>query len=168
VSVIKTTWQAMFSFDAVGPYSNAPKNTLVLSSRSIITIFGGTYKGFVYNLNSLATLARDMDVDLLRKLTGIDDSSKGSVQLLKSFIENRAMSSNALSTIEYLKHLGDLRQGYPTHVDTSRVLEAHTFFGFDYPIPDEKIDSAGISLLEAYETALKDLFNFIRSIPKEG
>jgi hypothetical protein len=134
--------------------------------RSVINLFkiSRDRESFHYWLNSFGEMSRLISAIILRSLTGIADTQTGSVQLLKEFaIKNGHVD---LKIVEYLTKLGHLRQGYPTHTDNERVIQAHRFFQFNYPIQSQEFDAATVKLLEIYKDALQELFDFIYRLPK--
>ena len=118
-----------------------------------------TREEFVYRVCALANVATNLNIDCLRQLTGNTDSHDKSITLLEQYLQQENRLDIAI--INTFRNINRLRQGYPVHSDCSRgVLDAHTHFGFDYPIVDHT--AAWLILLDHYLDALTNLLEKLK------
>ena len=133
------------------------ENLLLLNQeRNLLDFFktAASEEEFSFRLNSLAEVARNFNVPLLRKLTGEKDTTVRSVGLLDKYLIT--LKSSDKSIVDTLRQIGKIRQGYPTHKDLPDVIKGYEYFGIKYPL--EKFNDAWLILLNKYVDALKKLF----------
>jgi hypothetical protein len=137
---------------------------LILSEeRSIFQLMreANTTEEFSYCATSLAGMAVDLNVPVLRKLTGIQNNEIKSVALLEEFLEQKGI--NTRDIIPVLRNLNAARQGFPVHGDKAKgVMSAFKFFSIEYPINNYK--EAWLKLMNAYLTVLEKLLGAAKSI----
>lgn len=116
---------------------------------------------FFYRLCALANAATRMNLKCLRRLTKIKKSNLKSIKLLEEYLNiNNIPNSHIIDT---LRNINRLRQSYPVHGDRVKgVLEAHRYFGIDYPITD--YSAAWKKVLNGYLNALQQLLNALKKI----
>lgn len=114
---------------------------------------------FSYRLSSLAELASNFNVKILKTIVGKDSNDLQSISLLENYLKK--IDGAYLHCIKILRNIRALRKGYPTHGDNSKdVLAAHKFFMIDYPI--ENYELAWIGLLKGYSNALEEIFDAVK------
>lgn len=115
---------------------------------------------FRVRIQSLGIIAKDLDRDLLRRITAVQDDAKiGEFVLLEMAIQSLASTEIASSVCTPLKQINNLRQGYPTHGDNAKkFLDAHRYFGLPYPVT---------SFPEAWEIVLARYFDSMRILMRE-
>lgn len=129
--------------------------------RDLLQLFrsANTQEDFVFRICALANFATRFNVDYLRKLTGDTNKDHKSITLLEQYLAKEQTIDT--TTIDHLRNINILRQGYPVHGDrTKRVLAAHKYFGLDYPIVE--FDSAWLTLLSMYLDALNSLLSNLK------
>jgi len=113
---------------------------------------------FFFRLSALRNAATNMNIRILRKITGITDTQIRSIGLLENYLQQYENYDDSI--IKTLKNINRFRQGYPIHGDrVEGVLEAHKYFGLDYPVKD--FSNAWKTLLLNYLDVLQKLFKLI-------
>ena len=142
-------------------FYKAQKSKLLLlnEERNLLDFFKTAIseEEFSHRISSLGEVARNLNVEILRKLTGISDKEIRSVQLLKSFFEQNNVNGDKI--IEILKNIGRARQGYPIHSDITGVIEGLAYFKINYPI--NNYEEAWLILLNEYLSALRQLYTIL-------
>ena len=118
-----------------------------------------TKEEFNTRLISLGSTVGEMNVDLLRTLTGITDTQIRSIQLLKALLIPLALTAGA--HIKTLQNLAIVRNGYPAHQDKPDTLKAYNDLGIPYPVTDYSVSWK--ALLVHYLTALQGINNGIQN-----
>jgi hypothetical protein len=108
------------------------------------------HESFAYRVASLGGLATAFNVDYLRKHVLNEKQTLG---ILGTFLREHYSDAQVNPIMDTLSNFNRLRRMYPIHSDrTDGVLEAHRFFGLDYPVRDH--GKAGQVLLEGYRDCL--------------
>jgi hypothetical protein len=143
------------TINAVFYKQNGVKLLLLDEERNLLDFFRPAYieEEFSHRIASLGQVSRNLNTEILRKLTGITDTNVKSVQLLNQLLIR--LGKENIKVIDTLKFLGRVRQGYPVHTDIAGVIEGLSYFGINYPI-DSYEDSWEI-LLTNYLKALSEL-----------
>ncbi len=112
---------------------------------------------FRARVQSLGIIVKDVNKPILAKVAGVaDPESTGEIVLLQKALETVLSDDKAEQICAVLKHVNNLRQGYPTHGDNAkRFLEAHRFFRLPYPVTDYE---------GAWEPVLGEYFRAMGSI----
>lgn len=111
-----------------------------------------TVEEFFFRICALANAATGFNINILRKITGINDTQIKSIGLLEAFLSKNNFDNTI--TPKTLRSVNKLRQGYPVHGDrTEGVMKAHKYFGLTYPIND--YSSAWSTVLTSYLDALE-------------
>lgn len=119
-----------------------------------------SHEEFSHRVSSLAGLASSLNIDLIRTILKNTDQSLKSIALLERFFKKHCGLQDSDKIIEPLKNLNRLRQGYPVHTNhAGGVVEAHTFFGLNYPIEDW--EGSWQILIEHYMKFLERLLSII-------
>jgi len=132
------------------------KLLLLNEERNLLDFFKSatTEEEFSHRIASLGQVSRNLNIEILRKVTGEMDSNIKSIQLLgKLLVQLGSENKNITDT---LKYFGRIRQGYPIHTDIAGVIEGLTFFKINYPI--ENYEETWQLLLTGYLNVLKDLY----------
>ncbi len=134
------------------------KNILLklTQERSILHLFRSVNneEEFKYAISTLANLTTDMNVDLLREITGENKKCElKSIGLLEKLLESIDDESNII--IEPLKNINRIRQGFPTHTDLAGVIKSLKYFNINYPV--ENYNEAWNILIENYKKLLTKL-----------
>ena len=120
---------------------------------------------FSYRLSSLAELASNFNVKILKTIVGNDSDGLQSISLLENYLKK--IDGVNLYCIKILRNIRALRKGYPTHGDNLKhVLAAHKFFLIEYPI--ENYELAWNSLLKGYSKALEEIFDAVKKDSATG
>ncbi len=118
-----------------------------------------TIEKLSYRISALKSFATNMNEDLLRGLTGILDSKTRSISLLDSYLKQFNNYDEVI--INTFRNINRLRQMYPVHGDNvAGVLEAHRYFGINYPVIDPS--NAWKQILGFYRDALQRILDIIR------
>jgi hypothetical protein len=117
-----------------------------------------TKEEFSTRLISLGSTVGEMNVALLRTLTGITDTQIRSIQLLKALLLKLDLTVEA--HIKTLQHLSTARNGYPAHKDKPETLRAYQALGIPYPVTDYSVTWK--ALLVHYLTALQGINDVIQ------
>jgi hypothetical protein len=128
--------------------------------RDILQFFrdASSQEEFSFRVCALRNAATNLNIRILREITGITDSQIGSIGLLENYVQQYDNYDDSM--IKTLRHINRFRHGYPIHGDrVEGVLEAHEYFGLDYPVED--FSSAWRTLLLNYLDALQKLFELI-------
>lgn len=143
------------TINAIFYKQNNVKLLLLDEERNLLDFFrpANTEEEFSHRVASLAQVSRNLNVEILRKLTGITDTNVKSVQLLNHLLVKLGKENKEI--VDILKFLGRIRQGYPIHTDIAGVIEGLSYFNIAYPIEDYE-SSWGI-LLSSYLKALTEL-----------
>jgi hypothetical protein len=128
---------------------------LLPQERNILDFFkdAASSEEFGIRVMSLGAISREMNKDILRNLTGITDSTAGSVNLLKAYLSNKNVPTDPI--IKPLQHFGRIRNGYPAHSDYADVVESYRYFGIPYPV--ENFPGGWQLLLNHYLKVLQEL-----------
>lgn len=132
------------------------KLLLLNEERNLLDFFKSatTEEEFSHRIASLGQVSRNLNIEILRKVTCETDSNIKSIQLLsKLLVQLNIEDKNITDT---LKYFGRIRQGYPIHTDIAGVIEGLTFFKIDYPI--ENYEETWQLLLTNYLKILKQLY----------
>lgn len=152
------------NINAIFTESHKEKLLLLIEERDVLQLFRGAFseEDFFFRLSALAHLVINLNVKCLRKITGIDDTNIKSIGLLESYLrQSKILDETIISTF---KKINKIRQGYPIHGDNVEgVLEAHKYFGFEYPIKDH--NSSWRKLLLNYLDALQRLLEKLKNNP---
>ncbi|GAI52491.1 unnamed protein product, partial [marine sediment metagenome] len=85
---------------------------------------------FLFRLCALKNAVTNLNIKMLRQLTGVNDFQIRSIGLLKIYLQQ--LGSFDSSIIETFMHINRLRQGYPIHGDrVDGVLDAHAYFNIE-------------------------------------
>jgi hypothetical protein len=143
------------TINAVFYKQNSAKLLLLDEERNLLDFFRPAYteEEFSHRVASLGQVSRNLNTEVLRKLTGITDTNVKSVQLLNHLLIKLGKENKAI--IDILKFLGRIRQGYPVHTDIAGVIEGLSYFSIDYPI--ENYEISWEILLTNYLKALSEL-----------
>ena len=143
------------TINAIFYKQNNIKLLLLDEERNLLDFFrpANTEEEFSHRVASLGQISRNLNVEILRKISGISDTNVKSVQLLNHFLVKLGKENKEIISI--LKYLGRIRQGYPIHTDIAGVIEGLSYFNIPYPIDDYEL-SWGI-LLSNYLKALTEL-----------
>lgn len=110
---------------------------------------------FTHRISSIGNLIGDYNVEFLREITQISDTTKQSIDLLESFYNQFIIEQDKRNKIIMnLRKIRKVRQAYPIHTDNAKgVIDSMNYFGIDYPIID--YEKAWKRLLESYRDTLK-------------
>ncbi len=150
------------NINAVFDQSHGEKLLLLGEERDLLQFFRPVTmpEEFFYRVCALANVATRLNVEKLRILTGNNNSEDKSVTLLEQYLAQEKIEAPDL--IAVLRAINKLRQGYPVHGDRSRgVLEAHDFFGLDYPVSDH--EAAWLTLISRYRDSLTGLLEALKA-----
>jgi hypothetical protein len=134
---------------------NGERLLLLLQERNLLDFFKDATNAdeFCVRVISLGATSREMNKEVLRRLTGITDIKEGSVNLLKAYLLTR--NSVIDPVIKPLQHFGRIRNGYPAHTDYANVVDSYRYFGISYPI--ENFSRSWQLLLNHYLIVLQEL-----------
>lgn len=106
-------------------------------------------------ISSIGNLIGDYNVEFLREITQISDTTKQSIDLLESFYNQFNIEQDKRNKIIMnLRKIRKVRQAYPIHTDNAKgVIDSMNHFGIDYPFID--YEKAWKRLLESYRDTLK-------------
>lgn len=142
-------------------FSDAHKARLLKldEERNLLDFFKqvGSEEEFVHRIASLAQVSRNLNVEALRRLTGIQDGEVKSVQLLTAYLQK--INRPAPGITDTLLNIGRIRQGYPVHSDISKVITGLKYFSLAYPLTDYAM--AWETILQGYANALTTLFQIL-------
>ena len=141
-------------------YSKHNQKLLLLNEeRNLLDFFKPATKeeDFSHRLASLGQVARNLNIEVLRKVTGENDSNIKSIQLLGIFLTQLGIQEKRIT--DTLKYFGRIRQGYPIHTDIAGVIEGLSFFNINYPI--ENYEETWKILLTNYLDTLKELYKIL-------
>ena len=151
------------NINAIFHYKHKKKLILLNEERDLLQFFrdAQSQEEFFFRLSSLANASTKLNVDCLRKLTGITDTQVKSIQLLESYLSNFGILTDRI--IPTLRNINKLRQSYPVHGDRSHgVLQSCSFFSLEYPIV--RYNESWKILLTAYLEALKKLLEALKAL----
>ncbi|MCX6354163.1 MAG: hypothetical protein NTZ78_04570 [Candidatus Aureabacteria bacterium] len=135
---------------------------LVLNQeRDILQLFrsADSQEEFFFRICALANLVQNLNVKVLRGITGISDTTMGSISLIEEWLKKIGAPSDSI--IPILRNLNCLRKGYPVHGDhIPGVVDAHRYLDIAYP-PDN-FPKAWHMLLNKYFEALRKLLDVLR------
>lgn len=138
------------------------KDTLLKlgQERNILSLFRAidNQEQFSYAIATLGNLVNDLNVDLLRKITGNIDKNIQSFGLLEIFLTKIDNSPN--ESIEIFKTLNRIRQGFPIHTDKAEIIKNLKKVGIEYPIGNH--NEAWRILINIYKNGLTDLLKKIK------
>ena len=128
------------------------KLMLLNQERNLLDFFktAASEEEFSHRIASLAEVSRNLNIEVLRKATGSNDTQIKSVQLLKLFFEQHNIDGKKVT--DTLVGIGRVRQGYPTHTDLAGIISALDFFNLKYPLID--YEGAWVMILNEYLVAL--------------
>jgi hypothetical protein len=138
---------------------------LLTEERCLLELFrpASSQEEFSYRLASLAGLATNINISLLRQITGITDEYSKSLSLLEEFLRSIKNNGDVDSCIEILRKINRIRQSYPVHTDQANgVLDAHRFFDLSYPVKD--FEDAWIKVQEKYKKALEIILEIVKEL----
>jgi len=141
-------------------YSRHKAKLLLLNEeRNLLDFFKSavTEEEFSHRIASFGEVSRNLNLDVLRKATGVNDSQMKSIQLLNIFFEQNNVNGDKI--VETLKQFGRLRQGYPVHSDITGVISGLNYFKINYPISN--YEDAWLTLLNEYLNILKQLYKIL-------
>jgi hypothetical protein len=113
---------------------------------------------FNTRIASLGSTAGEMNVDLLRTITGETDTEIRSIQLLKKLLV--PLDPAVEVHIKTLQNITTVRNGYPAHKDKPDTLKAYDALGLTFPVSD--YSAAWQALLLRYLTALQGINQVIK------
>lgn len=142
--------------NAIFNYKHGTKLLLLDEERNLLDFFktAETEEEFSHRLASLGQVARNLNVTILRNLSGESDTKIGSVALLEKFLN--AINIPDKSITDTLRQIGRIRQGYPVHRDIPDVVKGYKYFDLEYPVTD--FEGTWTLLLQYYLNALKKLY----------
>jgi len=144
------------NFNALFHEKHNQKLLLLREERDILQLFRAP-KGkeeFSYCVCALANLASNMNLDILRSVTGETDNEVKTISLLDKYLTRQSLACHY--AIQVLRNINRLRQGYPVHGDrVDGVLKAYKALGAGYPVED--YENAWRTLLGAYLGAVQNL-----------
>lgn len=117
-----------------------------------------TKEEFNTRVISLGSTAGEMDVDLLRTLTGETDTQVRSIQLLRKLLA--PLDPGAEPHIKTLQNIAAVRNGYPAHKDKPDTVKAYDALGLTYPVSD--YSATWQTLLRHYLAALQGINDIIQ------
>jgi hypothetical protein len=127
--------------------------------RAILDVYksAASAEEFRSRIQSLATICVSINKTILGKfLSEPETNNVGSITLLRTYLSRVSSQERSDSICDVLKHINNIRNGYPAHGDnTAKYLPAHDFFGLRYPITEFAV--AWDSVLGGYFDALKKL-----------
>ena len=134
------------------------KNILLklTQERSLLHLFRSVNneEEFKYAISALANLATDMNLELLKEITGENKKSElKSIGLLEKLLTSIDDESDII--IEPLRNINRIRQGFPTHSDLAGVIKSLKYFNINYPVED--YNEAWNILIENYKKLLTKL-----------
>jgi hypothetical protein len=139
------------------------ENLLLLDQeRNLLEFFrpANSKEEFSYRLAALGNIVGNLNIEIMRKVTDVNDSSVKSVSLLDALLKSLTRKEEDL--IKVFRNLNRIRQGYPVHGNyVEGVLEAHSFFKLKYPV--ESFNEVWETLLMNYLSALQDLLVILGS-----
>lgn len=92
---------------------------------------------FGYRVAALAGLAGAINGSALKQQIREESSDMRPIQALRAYLTQKSTAIPPIDICDPLSYLNRLRQMYPIHTDDAGgVIEAHRFFGLDYPIRD--------------------------------
>jgi hypothetical protein len=143
------------------------KENLILlkEERDLLQFFRNatSQEEFFFRVCALRNAATNLNIKILREITRINDSQISSISLLENYLKQYDNYDDII--IKTLRNINRFRQSYPIHGDTVEgVLEAHQYFGLDYPVKD--FSTAWKTLLLNYLDSLQKLFELITTKPK--
>jgi hypothetical protein len=136
-------------------YNLAKTKILLLDEeRNLLDFFkqANSEEEYSHRLASLGQVSRNLNIDILRRLTQQTDTKIGSIVLLEMYFTSLGHTSQNITTV--LKKIGRIRQGYPIHTDKANVIDSYNFFKIAYPVTE--YSKTWIKLLEHYLTALQE------------
>ena len=137
------------------------KLILITEERDLLQFFrdASSQEEFFYRLCALANAATGFNIYILRQITNITDARIKSISLLENYLQDLGVPSSPI--ISTLRSINRMRQGYPVHGDRVQgVLEAHKYFGLQYPVND--FSNAWRILLLNYLNALQSLLRGLK------
>lgn len=154
--------QTRDTINAIFYKQNNVKLLLLDEERNLLDFFrpANTEEEFSHRIASLGQVSRNLNIEVLRKLTGVNDTNVKSVQLLNHLLIKLGKENKEI--VDIFKFLGRIRQGYPIHTDIAGVIEGLSYFKITYPIEDYE-SSWGI-LLSSYLKALTELNKIFMSV----
>ncbi|MDO6431536.1 hypothetical protein Q4E93_13105 [Flavitalea sp. BT771] len=117
-----------------------------------------TKEEFNTRIISLGSTVGEMNVDLLRSLTGITDSNIRSIQLLRTLLS--PLDPAVEPHIKTLQNIAAVRNGYPAHQDKPDTLKAYDALGLTFPVTD--YSASWKTLQHHYLTALQGINEVIQ------
>ncbi|MCL4704011.1 hypothetical protein KJ068_02555 [bacterium] len=133
----------------------------IVEERDILQFFrdAASQEEFFYRLCALSNAATNLNISVLRKITGIEDTQLKSISLLESYLKQNNIYNETI--INTFRNINKMRQSYPVHGDrVEGVLDAHRYFEIEYPVKD--FSNAWRSLLLNYLGALQRMFGMMK------
>lgn len=152
------------NINAIFSSTHKEKLLLVNEERDLLQFFRdvSTQEEFFFRICALSNAATALNLNVLRRITGITDTHVKSISLLESYLEQfNSSSQQTIKILKTLRSINRIRQGYPVHGDRAYgVLEAHKYFNIDYPVVD--YSNSWKTLLTNYLKALKLLLEIVK------
>lgn len=149
------------NINALFHQKHGEKLIMIVEERDILQFFrdAASQEEFLFRLCALSNAATNLNVFVLRKITGIKETKLKSISLLEAYLkQNNIYDETIISTF---RNINKMRQSYPVHGDrVEGVLDAHTYFKIEYPVKD--FSNAWRSLLLNYLDALQRLFGMMK------
>lgn len=116
------------------------------------------HETFAYRVASLGGLATAFYVEDFKNQV---PNESGTLGIVGAFLRKHYAESQVNPIMESLAKFNQLRRMYPIHSDrTDGVLNAHRFFGLEYPVRDHT--KAGLTLLEHYRVCLEHVLALLK------
>lgn len=124
----------------------------------------GNSEEFTHRISSVANLIGDLNIELLREITEVNENKKQTLDLLELFFKQNNKSNDQFNEIiKIFRKIRKVRQSYPIHTDTvSGLIEALNYLGIEYPI--KNYNGAWNRILELYRKCLHDELLLIKEI----
>lgn len=119
-----------------------------------------TEEDFTHRKSSLGHLARNFNLTILRKLVNEQGTEVKSVSLLEKYLQNNGFQN--INSIKILRHIGNIRSGYPEHTDFERMRKSYKELGIPFPVSE--YNDAWSSLLKKYLESLNELNEILKQI----
>lgn len=135
------------------------KLLLIDQERNLLEFFKSvnSLEEFSFALASFSSLISNLNVKILRSITGINDDKVKSITLFENYLNS--IQKNNISDL--FKGINRIRQGYPIHTDKADgFIEAHKKLGLSYPI--KNYENTWLDLLQKYLSALEEILIIIK------
>ncbi len=154
------------NINALFHQKNGEKLFTIVEERDLLQFFrdAASQEEFFYRLCALSNAVTNLNVSVLRKITGIVDTQKKSISLLEVYLKQNNIDDETI--INTFRNINKMRQGYPVHCDqVEGVLDSHRYFRLEYPI--KNFSDAWRSLSLNYLDALQRLLGIMNDKPLE-